>query len=189
MRSSASVRRTWARVCEDVRVLRSGRRKRGRLQSNFCRPVSHVSCSVCPESFYLFIIFFLYLDPRISECRPPPSIGCRSLDRPKKNLGISSLAVNREILCPLSCNTSDVSQSCSVMKSLEEWHCGGVSDGGGALCVHITEKVELIQHTYNGAETHLDHYQQTKICRRVFTAYTQALLWLLNLKDSLKYFR
>lgn len=29
---------------------------------------------------------------------------------------MSSLAVNREILCPVSCNTSDVSQSCSVTK-------------------------------------------------------------------------
>lgn len=53
--------------------------------TSICLSVMSAVLSVRRAFIYLFI-FFLYLDPRISECRPPPSIGCRSLDRPK-NLG------------------------------------------------------------------------------------------------------
>lgn len=85
-------------------------------QLNFCPPVNHVCVQQCMsvrnKSVCVCVLFFLYLDPSISECRSPP-IGCRScLDRPKF-WRIQSLAVNREILYSLSCNTSDVSQSCS----------------------------------------------------------------------------
>lgn len=68
------------------------------------------------------------------------------------------------------------------MKSLEEWHYGGVSDGGGALSVHITEKVEIIQREYNTTEFHLDYYQQAlggeNMQESNYSIYRG--IWLLN---------
>lgn len=115
-----------------------------------------------------FIYLFIFSLPWPANLRVSPTpLHRMSLFRPAKKFWesqVSQLIVRFYVRS--HANTSDVSQSCSVMKSLEEWHCGGVSNGGGALSVHIPEKVEIIQRKYNI----ISKYSEEKICRRVITA-------------------
>ncbi len=78
-----------------------------------CRSVCLSEAREC-FFFFLFYFFFFFTLTRASPSVDPPHR--MSLFRPAKILEIPSLAVNREILFSFSCNTSDVSESCSVMK-------------------------------------------------------------------------
>lgn len=107
-------------------------------------PVTPASCAPPPAPAYCFFIrpiafpivflvclcccFDSYLEPRASPSVSSPPHRMTLAESGQNLGGFSSLAVNREILYPLSSNISDVSQSCSAKRDfLKECHLG---DGG-----------------------------------------------------------